>query len=208
MYLHETNQETFSPLKTEKTHKHIDGTLNQDDCLSYLPPPSSIFIPIPTVGQTTASVTTSRITPITSSVLTRRGTTGSPAVFSQSPPLEKPSPDTKNEVAIQSPTTPQFDIKPLITEIAFLHERQSPRDSVTEIVDAAARKLRRTPPANTCNMQLRPNTSTKRKAQPLFTSYLPVILTDYNSPERKVQKQSGSKFSKTPTGKRKTHHQK
>ena len=90
----------------------------------------------------------------------------------------------------------------------FPHERQPPRDNVTKIVDAAARSLRRTPPANTSNLQLRPNTSSQRKAEPLFTAYLPDIVTSYNSPERKPQKQSGTKFSKTPAGKRKTHHQK
>ena len=57
-------------------------------------------------------------------------------------------------------------------------------------------------------MQLRPITSSQRKAQPLFTSYLPDIPTEYNSPGRNVQKQSGSNISKTPSGKRKTHHQK
>ena len=109
---------------------------------------------------------------------------------------------------MQSPTPLQLDIQPLIHENAFLHERQSPGDKVTEIVDAAARNLRRTPPANTSTMQLRPNTCSQRKAQPLFPSYLPDIIARYNSPERKTQKQSRTKFNKTPTGKRKTHHQK
>ena len=54
------------------TRKHIDGTLNHDDCLSYLPTPSSIFTPIPAVGRTTVSATTSKITPITSSAPARR----------------------------------------------------------------------------------------------------------------------------------------
>ena len=190
------------------THKHIDGTLNHEDCFTFLPPPSSIFTPTPTVGRTTASITPSRITPLISSVPTRRDVTRSPSVFSRSPTLEQPSPHTRNDVAIQSPTTPQIEIPPLIPENDFLHERQSPGDNVTEIVDAAARNLRRTPPANTSNMQLRPNTSSQRKAQPLFTSYLPDIITRYNSPERKPQKQSGTKFSKTPSGKRITLHQK
>ena len=75
-------------------------------------------------------------------------------------------------------------------------------------MDAAARSLRRTPPANTSNMQLRPNTSSQRKAKPLFKSYLPDIVTNYNSPERKTEKQWGRNFHKTPSGKRKTHHQK
>ena len=38
------------------THKHIDGTLNHDDCLSFLPAPSSSFTPIPAVGRTAASI--------------------------------------------------------------------------------------------------------------------------------------------------------
>ena len=190
------------------TYKHIDGTLNHDDCLSFLPAPSSIFTPIPVVGRSTASVTTSRITPITPSAPVRREVTRSPPVFSRSPASEQPSPRTRYDVAIQSPTTPQSDIQPLIPENAFLHERQSPGDNVTEIVDAAATNLRRTLPANTSTMQLRPNTSSQRKAQPLFTSYLPDIVTNYNSPERKTQKQSGTKFNKTPAGKRKTQHQK
>ena len=129
-------------------------------------------------------------------------------MFPRSQVSEQPSPHTGNDVAIQSPTTPQIDLQPFIPENGFPHERQSPRDNVTEIVDAAAKNLRRTPPANTSTMQLRPKTSTQRKAQPLFTSYLPDIVTSYNSPERKTQKQSGTKFSKTPSGKRKTHHQK
>ena len=188
--------------------KHINGTLNHDDCLSFLPAPSSIFTSIPAVGRTTASITPSRITPLISPVPTRREVTISPPVFSPSPTLEQSSPHTENNEAFQSPTTPQFDIQPLIPENASLNERQSPGDNVTEIVDAAARNLRRTPPANTSNMQLRPNTSSQRKAQPLFASYLPDIVTNYNSPEGKTQKQSGTKFNKTPSGKRKTHHQK
>ena len=128
-------------------------------------------------------------------------------MFSRSPTLEQPSSHTRTDVAIQSPTTPPIDIQPLIPETDFLNERQLPRDNVTEIVDAAARNLRRTPPANTSTMQLRPNTSSQRKAQPLFTSHLPDIVTSYNSPERKPQKPSATKFSKTPSGKRKTHHQ-
>ena len=187
--------------------KHIDGTLNHDDCLSFLPAPSSIFTPIPTVGRTTAPITPSRITPLISSVPTRREVTRSPPVFSRTPASEQPSPHTRSDVAIQSPTTPQNDIQPLIPGNDIPHERQSPRDNVTESVDAAARNLRRTPPANTSNMQLRPNTSSQRKAQPLFTSYLPDIITSYNSSEQKTQKQSGAKFE-TPSGKRKAHNQK
>ena len=139
--------------------KHIDGTLNDDDCLSFLPAPSSIFTPIPTVGRTTASTKPSRFTPLISSVPTRREVTRSRPVFSPSPTLEQPSPHPRNDVAIQSPTTPQIEKQPLIPENDFPHERQSPCNNVTEIVDAAARNLRRTPPANTSNMQLRPNTS-------------------------------------------------
>ena len=63
------------------TRKHIDGTLNHDDCLSYLPAPSSIFTPIPAVGFTTTSIPTSRITPITSSAQARPEVTRSPPVF-------------------------------------------------------------------------------------------------------------------------------
>ena len=185
------------------THKHIDGTLNQDDCLSFLPAPS-VFTPIPAVGRTSTSTTPSRITPLISPIPTRREVTRSPPVFSRSPTLEQPSPPTQNNVDIQS----QIDIQPLLPENDFLHESQLPPDNVTEIVDAAARSLRRTPPANTSNMQIRPNTSSQRKAQPFFTAYLPDVVTGYNSPERKTQKQSGTKFNKTPAGKRKTHHQK
>ena len=36
--------------------KHIDGTLNHDDCFTFLPASSTIFTPIPTVGRTTASI--------------------------------------------------------------------------------------------------------------------------------------------------------
>ena len=190
------------------TYKHIDGTLNHDDCLSFLPVHPGNFTPIPAVERTTASVTTSRITAITSSVPARREVMRSPPVFPRAPTLEQPSPYTRNYVAIQSPTTPQIGIQPLIPENDFLYERQSPGDNVTEIVDAAARNLRRTPLANTSTMQLRPNTSSERKAQPLFTTNLPDIVTSYNSPERKTQKQSGTKFTKTPSGKQKTHHQK
>ena len=189
------------------TCKHMDGTLNHGGCFTFLPASSSIFTPVPAVGRTTASTTTSRITPITSSAPARREVKRSPPVFSRSPVLEQPSPHTRDDIPIQSPTTPQIDIQPLIPENAFLHERQSPGDNVTEIVDAAARILRRTPPANKSTMQLRPNTSSQRKAQPLFTSYLPDLVTSYNSPERKTQKHSGTKFHKIPTGKRKTHHQ-
>ena len=107
-------------------------------------------------------------------------------MFSQPPTLEKPCPPAGKDVAIQSPTTLQIDIQPLIPENAFIHRRQSPRNNVTEIVDAAAKYLERAPPANKSKIQSRPNTSSQRKAQPLFTSYLPEILTEYNSPEQKV----------------------
>ena len=189
------------------THKHIDGTLNDDDCRSFLPAPSSIFTPIPAAGQTTASITTSRITPIISSDSAKREVTISPTVFSRSPTQEQPNPHAKFDVVTQSPITHHFDIQPLIPENAFLHGRQSPRDNVTEIVDAAARNFRRTPPANTSNMQLPAKTSSQRKTQAIFTSYLPDIVPSYKSPEQKTQKQSGINFNKTPTGKRKTHDQ-
>ena len=189
------------------THKHIDGTLNHDNCLSYLPALSSILTPSPALGRTTASVTTSRITPINLPAPARQEVTRPPHVFSRSRTPEQPSRHARNDVAIQSPPTLQLDIQPLIPENAFLYERQSPRDKVTEIVDSAARNLMRTPPANTSTMQLRPNTSSQRKALPLFTSCLLDKVTGYNSPERKTQKQSEIKFNKTPTGKRKTHHQ-
>ena len=130
------------------TQKHIDGTPNHADCLSFLPAPSGIFTPIPAVGRTTASIATSKSTPITSSVPARREVMRSPHVFSQSPPLEQLSPNTGKDVAIQSPTTLQSDIQPLIPENAYLHERQSPRDNVTNIVDAASRNLRKTLSAN------------------------------------------------------------
>ena len=106
---------------------------------------------------------------------------------------------------MQSPPKTPNNIQPLIPENEILHERLSPRDNVTEIVDAAAVNLSRKPPANTSNMQLRSNTSSQRKIKPLFTSYLPDIVTNYNSPEQKTQKQSGTKFGKIPSGKRKTH---
>ena len=43
------------------TRQHIDGTLNHDAWLSYLPARSSIFTPIPAVVLTTTSIPTSRI---------------------------------------------------------------------------------------------------------------------------------------------------
>ena len=104
-------------------------------------------------------------------------------MFSRSPAQEQHSPQTEDDVAIQPPTTLQIDIQPLIPENALLNESQLPRDNVTELVDAAARNLKSTPPANTSMLKLRPNTSTQRKAQPLFTSYLPDIVTIYNSPD-------------------------
>ena len=172
-----------------------------------MPARSSIFTPISAVGRTTASITPSRITPLISSVPTRREVTRSPPVFSPSPTLEQPSPHPRNDVAIESPTTPQIEI-PLFPENDFPHERQSPRGSVTEIVDAATRNLRRTPPADMSKMQLRRNTSSQRKTQPLFTSYLPDIVKSDYSPERKTEKRPGIKLKKTPTGKGKTYDQK
>ena len=147
------------------TYKHIDGTLKRDECLTFLIKPSSIFTSTPAVGRTTASITTSEITLTTSSAPARREVARSPPVFSQSATLEQ---HTGNEVAIQSPTTRHNDIQPLIPENAFLYGTHSPRD----IADAAARNLMTTPPANTSKMQLRPSTSSQRKAQPLFTSDL------------------------------------
>ena len=77
------------------------------------------------------------------------------------------------------------------------------------IVDAADRNLRRTPPAKTSNMQLRPNTTSQKKAQPLFTTYLPNTLAEYISPERKMSKQSDAKrIKKVSAQKRKMPYQK
>ena len=148
---------------TAVTHKHIDGIHIHDDCHSFLPAPSGVFTPIHAVGGTTTSIPTSRITPITSSMPARRVVTRSTPVFSQLSALEQPSPLIENDFEIPSPTNPPIDIQLLIPENAFLYERQSPRDNVTEFVDAAARNLRRRPLANTSKMQLRPNTSSQRK---------------------------------------------
>ena len=115
------------------THKHIDGTLNHHDCLSFLPARSSIFTLIPAVGRKNASFTRSRITPIASSASARREVTRSPPEFSQLPTPEQPSPHTRIDDAIQSPDTLQINIKAFIPENAFLQKRQSPRDNVSEI---------------------------------------------------------------------------
>ena len=186
----------------------MDGTLNHDDCLSFFPASPSFITPIPAVGRSTASITTSRITTITSPTPVKPEVTRSPPASSRSPASEQLSPHRTNDVVIQSSPITPMDIQSLIPENEFLHERQSPRDNVTEIVDAADRNVRRTLPANTSTMQLRPNTSSQRKAQSLFTSNLPDIVPSYNTPERRMQKKSGTKFSKTPSGKRKTHSQK
>ena len=124
------------------THKHIDGAINHKDCVSFLQAHFSLFTPKPAVGRTTASSKISKIVPSISSAPVRREVTRSPSVFSQSLALEQPSPHTQNDVAIQSPKNLPNDIQPLISENAFLHGRQSPRDNVMEIVDAAARNLR------------------------------------------------------------------
>ena len=118
------------------TYKHIDGTLNHDDCLSSWPTPSSPFTPIPTVGRTTASGTTSRITSINPSAPApvRCEVTRSPPVFSHSPTLEQPSPHAENDVAIQSPPNTPINVQPLIPEDDFPYDRQSPYDNVTAIV--------------------------------------------------------------------------
>ena len=176
---------------TTDTHKHTDGTLDHDDCFSFLTAPSSVFTLIHALGRTIASIPSSRIAPITSCAAARQEITRSPPVFSQSSTLEQPSPHTGIDVAMQSQNIPPIDIQPLIPGNAFLQERHSPRDNLTEIVDAAARN-HRTPPANTSKMQIRPNTSTERKAQPLLTSFLLYIVTGYNSPDRKTEKQSGT----------------
>ena len=136
------------------THKNIDGTLNRTGCLSFLPATPSVFTPLTAVKRTSASIPTNRITPIASSASAGREVTRSPPVFSRSPAPEQPVPHTRNDVAIQSPTTLQIDIQPLIPENAFLHGRQSPCDNVSGIVDAADRNLGITPPRNTSQMQL------------------------------------------------------
>ena len=40
-----------SPQVRADTHKHKDGTLNHDDCLTYLPASSGVFTPIPAEGE-------------------------------------------------------------------------------------------------------------------------------------------------------------
>ena len=132
----------------------------------------------------------------------------SPPLFPQSPTPEQATPQPKNDVAIQSLTTVQIDIQPLIPENAFLHGRQSQRDNITELVDAAAKNLRETPPEDLFKMQLRPITLSQREAQPLYTSYLTDIPTNYNSPERKISGQSDAKRTNISAQKRKTPHQK
>ena len=103
-------------------YKHIDGTLNHDDCLSSWPTPSSPFTPIPAVGRTTASGTTSRNTSIKPSPPVRREVTRSPPVFSHSPTLEQPSPHAENDVAIQSPPNTPISVQPVIPEDDFPYE--------------------------------------------------------------------------------------
>ena len=112
------------------TYKHIGGTLNHEDCFTFLPASFSIFTPTPAVGRATASTTTSRITPITSSASVRHDKTRSPPVFSRSPASEHPRPQARSDVATHSPTTLQIDLHTLIPENDFLHESQSPRDYV------------------------------------------------------------------------------
>ena len=131
------------------THKHIDGKLIHDDCLIFLPAPSSIFTPIHAIGGTTVSIPKEIIRPITFSAATKREAKRSPLVFLQSPAPEQPCLHREIDVAIQSLSTLQIDIQPLIPGNAFLHKKQPQRENITEIVDAAARNLRRTTPANT-----------------------------------------------------------
>ena len=57
------------------THNHKDGTLNHDDCFTFLPASSSVFTAIPAVGRSRASITTIRITPITSPTPVKREVT-------------------------------------------------------------------------------------------------------------------------------------
>ena len=67
------NPKTFqSTQDIAHRHQHIAGKLNHDDCLSFLPAPSSVLTAILVVRQAIATILTSRITPITSSALARR----------------------------------------------------------------------------------------------------------------------------------------
>ena len=131
------------------------------------------------IGRGSIKAPTSRLTQITSSAPARREETNSPPLFMfrRSPVPEPSSPRTENDLTKQLSTTLQIDIQPLIPDNAFFHARQSPRDNVPEIADAAARNLKRTPPANTSITQLRPNTSAQRKAQPLSGSNIRDIVT-------------------------------
>ena len=108
-------------------------------------------------------------------------------MFTHSREPEPPSHRRENEVALQLATTPQNDIQLFRPDNAFLHGRQSPRDSIREILEAAARKLKKMPAGNTNMKQLRPSTSAQRKVQLLSTSFLPAIVTGYNSPDRKIR---------------------
>ena len=89
--------------------KHIDGTLNHDDCLSSLPATPSAFTAIPAVKRTIASIPTSRTGPIISSAPAKRKVTRPPPVFSRAPALEQPSQHTWNDVAMQSPNISPSD---------------------------------------------------------------------------------------------------
>ena len=78
--------------------------------LSFSPAPYSVFTPIPAAGRTTASMPTSRTTPILLFAPARREVTRSLPVFSRSPAPEPPNAISDNDVALTPRITPQFDI--------------------------------------------------------------------------------------------------
>ena len=197
------------------THKYTDGTLNHDDCLSYLPAPSSILAPIPAVGRTTTSITTCRNTPSTSSASEKPELTRLPLVLSRSPTLEQPSPHM----------TLPYNHRPLITltySLSYLgmpfatkdnHHAITSRKLWTLQPEILGKHLLQTRPKCSYDLTRHHKEGYNRlywqpSSQLKGTTTLPDILTDYNSAERKLQKQSGSNFNKTPTGKRENHQQK
>ena len=98
------------------THNHVDGTLNREDCVSFLPAVFSVPMPI---GRGITIISTSTLAPIISPIPTKQAVTGSHLVFMRSP---KPEPSTsrrENDVGIQVFTALRIEIQPLLTDNAF-----------------------------------------------------------------------------------------
>ena len=101
-------------------HKHTDGTLNHDDCFSFVSAPFGVFAPL---DQTTISVLTSRDLAFLSYATARWEVMRSPLTSRQISVPEPPCPLNDTDVAITIQNSLRTEMQSPMSSNAFLHGR-------------------------------------------------------------------------------------